>query len=164
MTEAEKSVIERMWVDGFTLREIAERIGYHWTSVSRTAHLLGLKPRRKFNRFTDAQVEEMVELRRHGFTYGSIGDIFGIDRALARYYVMRGPKLMGGNGDRESFVCDADETETLDIVYDSWHRYATRDTLHVMECTVCGGTYEHVSGDYEYCPRCGRRRVTHDVD
>lgn len=36
-------------------------------------------------------------------------------------------------------------------------RYGKRVTIHVMECSECGRTYEHVNGDYEYCPRCGRR-------
>lgn len=30
-----------------------------------------------------------------------------------------------------------------------------RVTVHVMECDRCGGTYEHVNGDYERCPHCG---------
>ena len=64
----------------------------------------------------------------------------------------------------EEQTCDADETDRLDIVFDSWSNYGKRAVLHVMECTECGGTYEHVNGDYEYCPRCGRRRVAHDVD
>ncbi len=25
---------------------------------------------------------------------------------------------------------------------------------YVMECSNCGHTYEHVNGDYEYCPHC----------
>lgn len=29
--------------------------------------------------------------------------------------------------------------------------------IRVMECSACGGTYEHVNGSYEFCPRCGRR-------
>jgi ribosomal protein S27AE len=24
---------------------------------------------------------------------------------------------------------------------------------------VCGGTYEHVNGSYEFCPRCGKKVV-----
>lgn len=32
-------------------------------------------------------------------------------------------------------------------------------TIHVMECSSCGRTFEHVSGVYEFCPRCGRKVV-----
>ena len=45
--------------------------------------------------------------------------------------------------DRET--CRAEETETYTA------------EVHGMECTGCGGTYEHVNGGYEYCPRCGAR-------
>ena len=45
-------------------------------------------------------------------------------------------------------TCKPVETETLENV-----------TAHVMECDECGGTYEHVNGDYERCPRCGRKVV-----
>lgn len=49
--------------------------------------------------------------------------------------------------------CVADETDTIKCVAaDGSHL-----TVHVMECSACGHTYEHVNGDYEYCPHCGRR-------
>ena len=53
-------------------------------------------------------------------------------------------------------TCHADETETIYASrYDAngWTNYH----IHVMECSACGRTYEHVNGDYEYCPHCGRR-------
>ena len=51
----------------------------------------------------------------------------------------------------------SDETETIGCLADDpWH-YGERITVHVMECQKCGGTYEHVNGDYEFCPRCGCR-------
>lgn len=43
-------------------------------------------------------------------------------------------------------TCNPVETATLENA-----------TAHVMECDTCGGTYEHVNGDYEWCPRCGRK-------
>ena len=55
--------------------------------------------------------------------------------------------------------CEADETETWDCVCDSIGRYGKRMTIHVMECSACGHTYEHVNGDYEYCPHCGAKVV-----
>jgi len=49
----------------------------------------------------------------------------------------------------------SDETEAIECLADDpWH-YGERITVHVMECKECGGTYEHVNGDYEFCPRCG---------
>jgi hypothetical protein len=62
-------------------------------------------------------------------------------------------------------TCHADETETfecLDSRYKSFD-YNPYITVHVMECSECGRTYEHVFGDYEHCPHCGRRiEVTDD--
>lgn len=60
------------------------------------------------------------------------------------------------NGER-TVTCNADETETWECVCDQIGRYGKRVTVHVMECSECGHTYEHVNGDYEFCPRCGRR-------
>lgn len=51
----------------------------------------------------------------------------------------------------------ADETETWECVRDGIGHYGERVTVHVMECSGCGRTYEHVNGEYEYCPRCGAR-------
>ena len=63
------------------------------------------------------------------------------------------------NGERTNGTCQADETETIECVCDDvWH-YGKRLTLHVMECSECGHTYEHVNGSYEYCPRCGAKVV-----
>ena len=59
------------------------------------------------------------------------------------------------NGERTNGTCHADETERI---YISWQD-GRRVTIHVMECSECGRTYEHVNGDYEYCPRCGRKVV-----
>ena len=56
-------------------------------------------------------------------------------------------------------TCHADETDTWECVCDGIGRYGKRVTIHVMECSECGGTYEHVNGDYEFCPHCGRRVV-----
>ena len=54
-------------------------------------------------------------------------------------------------------TCHADETETFECVCDGIGHYGKRLTVHVMECSECGSTYEHVNGAYEYCPRCGAR-------
>lgn len=60
------------------------------------------------------------------------------------------------NGERTG-TCIADETEVWECVCDGIGRYGKRVTVHVMECSECGHTYEHVNGDYEFCPHCGRR-------
>lgn len=56
----------------------------------------------------------------------------------------------------ERSECRADETETIPSG-------GTAYPIHVMECSACGHTYEHVFGDYEFCPHCGRRREDADV-
>ena len=57
-------------------------------------------------------------------------------------------------------TCIADETETISVRGDTWGYYFDKHfTIHVMECSECGHTYEHVNGDYEFCPHCGRRVV-----
>jgi len=66
------------------------------------------------------------------------------------------------NGERTG-TCIADETETWECVCDQIGRYGKRVTVHVMECSECGRTYEHVNGPYEYCPHC-RARITEVTD
>ena len=56
-------------------------------------------------------------------------------------------------------TCHADETDTWECVCDGIGRYGKRVTVHVMECSECGRTYEHVNGGYEFCPRCRRKVV-----
>lgn len=55
-----------------------------------------------------------------------------------------------------SGTCNPEETEAI-TYYDEYGHDAVK--VHVMECDECGGTYEHVYGDYEWCPRCGRKAV-----
>lgn len=63
-----------------------------------------------------------------------------------------------------SGACIADETETISVRGDTWGYYFDKHfTIHVMECSECGHTYEHVNGGYEYCPHCGRRVVEEDA-
>ena len=33
------------------------------------------------------------------------------------------------------------------------------ETVHVLECSACGETCEHVNGGYPRCPHCGRKAV-----
>ena len=46
-------------------------------------------------------------------------------------------------------TCTADLTDT----------FVTEDGIRVRqwECSECGHTFEDVYGEYEFCPRCGRR-------
>jgi len=55
--------------------------------------------------------------------------------------------------------CHADETDTMECVCDGIGHYGEYLMVHVMECSECGRTYEHVWGNYEYCPHCGRKVV-----
>ena len=66
-----------------------------------------------------------------------------------------------------SFNCtnDCANSERTTTVDETWHVgfnmwNGERVTIHVMECNKCGRTYEHVNGNYEFCPRCGRKVVT----
>ena len=61
--------------------------------------------------------------------------------------------------EESSGTCHADETETFECVCDGIGHYGKRVTIHVMECSACGGTYEHMWGNYEYCPHCRRKVV-----
>lgn len=90
MTEDEKRVIARMWMDGCSTRVIAERVNYHWTYVSKVANELGLPRRRGVRRFTDEQLACMRTLHECGLNYSQVGELFGVDRSLARYYVRKG--------------------------------------------------------------------------
>lgn len=54
-------------------------------------------------------------------------------------------------------TCEADETDLIPFVRADSDDFEV-DYIHVMECTECGHVYEHVNGDYEFCPRCGRKR------
>jgi hypothetical protein len=56
-------------------------------------------------------------------------------------------------------TCHADETDTVECVCDGIGHYGESLSVHVMECSACGGTYEYVNGSYEYCPRCGAKVV-----
>ena len=58
-------------------------------------------------------------------------------------------------------TCEADETETIKCWVKCKDEPSTErmELIHVMECSECGHTYEHVNGDYEFCPRCGRKRA-----
>ena len=59
-------------------------------------------------------------------------------------------------------ITTVDETETLHARGDTWgtKEFDKKVVVHVMECSACGHTYEHVNGDYEYCPHC-RAKIVH---
>lgn len=83
---------------------------------------------------------------------------------VIEYFVWRKRFDAQFNDDREersqhSCNCtDSERTTTADET-ETWacECVGGQLTVHVMECTACGGTYEHVNGGYEFCPRCGRR-------
>lgn len=49
----------------------------------------------------------------------------------------------------------ADETATFEYSRPAKGLKRERITVHHMECSHCGRSYEHVNGDYERCPHCG---------
>ena len=46
--------------------------------------------------------------------------------------------------------CELEEVDAYD---------SAGEPVHVLECSACGQTCEHVYGGYEYCPHCGRKAV-----
>jgi hypothetical protein len=56
---------------------------------------------------------------------------------------------------------DAYEKERAELVIGTCNPVETATlenaTAHVMECDMCGCTYEHVNGGYPRCPHCGRK-------
>ena len=58
-------------------------------------------------------------------------------------------------------TCEADETDVIKCWVKCKDEPSVEhmELIHVMECSECGHTYEHVNGDYEFCPRCGRKMV-----
>lgn len=57
-------------------------------------------------------------------------------------------------------LCELEETERFVIRYDN--QGIRPEVLHVLECSECGRTSEHVYGDYERCPHCGAVNVLHE--
>ena len=71
-----------------------------------------------------------------------------VDEEFEALYARELADAMLGSG-----TCNPVETEVV-TYYDEYGHDAVK--VHVMECDRCGGTYEHVNGDYGRCPRCGR--------
>lgn len=111
-------------------------------------------------------------LRELGVQYQACGDIFTMwkhDGKTATYTEYpEGGKLKAFVTPAQAVAatvgrgtCEADETETIKCWVKCKDEPSTErmELIHVMECSECGHTYEHVNGDYEFCPRCGRKRV-----
>jgi len=52
--------------------------------------------------------------------------------------------------DKLSAECELEEVDAYD---------SAGEPVHVLECSACGETCEHINGGYEYCPHCGRKAV-----
>lgn len=63
---------------------------------------------------------------------------------------------------RFAHTCHADETDTVRYTGTSSTGHTETGTIHYMECSECGRTYEHVNGDYPHCPHCGKRVVNYE--
>ena len=46
--------------------------------------------------------------------------------------------------------CELEEVDTYN---------SSGEPVHVLECSACGKTCEHVNGSYPRCPHCGRKAV-----
>ena len=75
------------------------------------------------------------------------GDIGSLN---VEHVTMSGFKIVILVGRKEMPRFKPDEVNRVDCVSDG-RRYV----IHEMECPACGRPYEHVYGDYEFCPHCG---------
>jgi len=51
--------------------------------------------------------------------------------------------------------CLGDEDKCELVETDSYN--PTHETVHVLECSICGRTCEHINGGYLRCPHCRRK-------
>lgn len=68
-----------------------------------------------------------------------------------------GPKPWGGGTVIHAWETDKEykAVETCELVeVDSYSN--ANEVIHVLECSACGQTCEHVNGSYPKCPHCGR--------
>ena len=78
-----------------SISEIADECGFSYVTVARACRELGVKPLRPKTgrKKTISSRDEMIEcLARNGFTYESIGDVFGITRQRIEQIVNGGRK------------------------------------------------------------------------
>ena len=100
----------------------------------------------------------------NGNTYNGIDEGDVLTSGFINEWIERFESALGScncpnnctNGERTE-TCEADETDLIPFARADSDDFKV-DYIHVMECTECGHVYEHVNGDYEYCPRCGRKR------
>ena len=57
--------------------------------------------------------------------------------------------------DELNATLDSGECELIEV--DSYSN--ANEVIHVLECSACGETCEHVNGSYPKCPHCGRKAV-----
>ena len=79
------------------------------------------------------------------------------NRALDNHQKLVFIKYMGGE-EKDSRVyiphpgtCELTETDSYSNA---------NEVIHVLECSACGETCEHVNGSYPRCPHCGRKVVS----
>lgn len=109
----------------------------------------------------------------------NLHDVGDLGRAMG---ILEPNELVGGSGDRAYIfecladlierdyvrrdsigddapkrTCELEETERFVIRYDN--KGIRPEVLHVLECSECGRTSEHVFGNYERCPHCGSVNV-----
>ena len=98
---------------------------------------------------TAEQVQELMESNSH--QYQSLTDPYVYLTEYDWHAIADELNAMMGAG-----TCKADETDLIPFVRATGD-VSKVDYIRVMECSSCGGTFEHVNGSYEFCPRCGRR-------
>ena len=85
MTETDVAAIRRWWLEGLTMREIGERLGYHYTTIGKAVHRLGLPYH--YHHYNDDDVSRMREMREGGATYREIAAEFGCGERTVDYYL-----------------------------------------------------------------------------
>ena len=106
-----------------------DRLINHWAEIAAT---LG------GGRLTAEQVREAIE--RHAIPL--LGRMW---QFIDRSYEAIADEL---NAALDSGECELVETDSYS---------SACETVHVLECSACGQTCEHVNGAYNYCPNCGAK-------
>ncbi|WP_129670194.1 helix-turn-helix domain-containing protein [Phytoactinopolyspora endophytica] len=84
---AETDGLIEAYREGLTVRELAVKFGIERRTASAHLRRRGVPMRQRG--LSPAQKDQARALREQGWSYGRIGDKFGIDAATARYHILR---------------------------------------------------------------------------
>lgn len=138
------------------LRRLLDERGVEWRyKDERTTYWYGTLDGKEWGEWTAIEMGDYLHL-----TFSANGDTVTPEEAIAA--------TLGSVSEKDSERVSekgserrgrAEETECIDTrCYGDPHGGEVYH-IHVMECSACGRTFEHVNGSYEFCPRCGRKVV-----